>query len=163
FDRQIGHLSAPSFKLQLNGSSLAYRYEGRDIAVRTSSDYLLVAFVKSDAVREARAYLTAYYFDRKGRLIAGTERRSRLVGGSGKSTDWEPLTIGLPGNVPSSRYIGITVWLTQASVWDTQQRPKRAIELTDVDARMWIDDLTVYRLPRVTLRSASPGNVFTEK
>jgi hypothetical protein len=168
FDREVGHLSAPSFRLKLDGGSLAYHYpdpdirEGRDIAVRTNSDYLLVAYLKTQGLTEARAYVTAYYLDRKGFRIPGTERRSRLIGGAGGATDWEPVTVALPGGVAGSRYIGISLWLTQSTVWNKGARPKRHIERVDIDATAWFDDMTVYRLPRVTLQTSKPGNAFDE-
>jgi len=168
FDRDVGHLSTPSFRLKLDGSSLAYHYpdpgnrEGRDIAVRTNSDYLIGAYVKTDDLSEARAYLTAYYLDRKGCRIAGTERRSGLIGGTNQPTEWEAVTVALPGGIAGSRYIGLSLWLTQSTVWNQNPRPKRHIERVDINATAWFDDITVYRLPRVSLRAAQAGNVFTE-
>ena len=162
FDASVGHGAAPSFRLDLDGGSLGYHYEGRDISVRTNSDYLIVAWVKTRSLEIARAYFTAYYLDRKGNRISGTERRSKLVGGGGGETDFAPLSVGLAGNVAEARYVGISLWLTQSGVWHTGPRPMRAIEREDVTATAWFDDVTVYRLPRVTLHSAQPGHVFAE-
>jgi len=162
FDTREGHDGAPSFRLDLNGGSIGFHYVGRDISVRTNSDYLVVAWCKTSPLRWARAYVTARYLDRKGRVIEGTQRCSEFAGGTGAPQGWVPLMIGLPGNVPDSRYIGISVWLTQATIWNTGPRPMRAVEYQEVKASAWFDDITVYRLPRVNLRSSRPGNVFTE-
>ncbi len=160
FDREEGRASAPAFRLDLDGGSVGYHYEGRDIAVRTSSDYLVVAWIRTEGLETARAYVTACFLDRKGIRIEGTERRSTVVGGSGK-TDWTPVTIALPGSIANSRYIGVSLWLTQSYVWDESTRPPRHVEREDVKGTAWFDDITAYRLPRVTLRTASAGNVFT--
>ena len=93
-----------------------------------------MAWCKTTPLTTARAYITARYLDRKGVAIEGTERRSELDGGPGSPRRWVPLTIGLPGNVPDSRYIGVSVWVTQAAVWDTSPRPMRAVEFQDIKA-----------------------------
>lgn len=162
FDPAVGHDAPPSFRLDLNGGSLGFQYAGRDISVRTNSDYLVVAWCKVSGLKSARAYISACYLDRKGRFIEGTEQRSELVGGPGTREEWVPLTVGLPGNVPDSRYVGVSVWLTQAAVWDTGPRPMRSVEFQDVKCSAWFDDIAVYRLPRVSLRSSHPGNTFDE-
>lgn len=162
FDPRVGHDAPPSYRLDLDGGSIGFHYVGRDISVRTNSDYLVVAWCKTTPLTSARAYVTARYLDRKGNPIPGTERRSELAGGAGAAREWVPLTIGLPGNVPDSRYIGVSVWITQASVWDTGSRPMRSVEYQEVKATAWFDDIAVYRLPQVSLKSAHPGNVFEE-
>ena len=161
-DWEAGHRGKPSFRLDLDGGSLAYEYEGQDISVRTNSDYLVAAWVRVRSLETARAYFTACYQDRKGKRIAMTERRSELVGGADASQEWVPLSVGLPGNVSGARYVGVSLWLTQSRVWDTGPRPLRHIEREDVEATAWFDDVTVYRLPRVTLRSSRPGHVFAD-
>jgi len=160
FDEQVGHDASPSFRFDLDGGSLAYHYEGRDVAIRANSDYLIVLWIKTDALDAARAYFTAYLLDRKGKMIPGTERSSRLVGGTNAPADWEPITVSLAGNVPGARYIGLSLWLTQERIWNTQPKPMRHIEREDVKATAWFDDLTIYRLPLVTLNTSNPGNVF---
>lgn len=162
FDWTQGHGSPPSFRLNLDGGSIAYQYEGNDIAVRPNSDYLVVAWVKTAGVRHARAYLTAYFLDRKGNRIPGTEQTTELVGGSGATSDWQAIQVGLVGSERDARYMGLTLWLSQGRVWDKRPPAPRAIESEDVRVTAWFDDVTVYRLPRIALDSASPGNVFPE-
>lgn len=168
FDRAIGAVSGPpSFVLRLNGGSLAYHYaqpvdnKGLDIAVRPGSDYLVVAYVRTDSLANARTWMSAYLLDRQGNVIPGTEHRSPLIGGNGRLTDWQPITIALRGDDPEARYMGLSVWLAQSQVWDERPRPLHAIETQDIDAVAWYDDITVYRLPRVALRCPRPGHVFT--
>ena len=160
FDRDIGRTAVPSFRLDLDGASLAYHYEGRDIAVRPGSDYLVVAWCRSASLGRARAFVTAHYMDRKGVPVPDTERSSSKVGGSRESSDWIPLTVALPGNVATARYINIALWLTQSRVWDDRPRLPRHIEREDVRATVWFDDVTVYRLPRVELCTSRASNVF---
>ncbi len=158
FDEQIGRAGQPSFRMEINGGSVAYRYEGNDIAVRTNSDYLVVAWARAGDLGSARAYVTACFLDRKGLPIAGTDRRSELVSGTGDK--WTPLRISMSGNVPGARYIGLTLWLSQQPIWDHSPKPPRFIDHEQIRGGAWFDDVTVYRLPRVLLRSSRPSNVF---
>ncbi len=162
FDAQVGRSAVPSFRLDLDGGSIAYRYEGRDISVRSDSDYLVVAWVRTQGLDSARAYLTAVYLDRRGDEIPGTVQRSRLVGGTPGADAWQPISVGLPGGVAHARYIGTTLWLTQAKEHDRSARPVTRIEFEDVRGSAWFDDLTVFRLPRVQLRPAVEGNLFVD-
>ncbi len=160
FDRETGQGSPPSFRLDLDGGSIGYHYEGRDIAVRLHSDYLIVAWVKTAGLDSARAYVTAAFLDREGQVIAGTEHASALAGGSNTDTDWEPLTIRVRCELPEARYLGLSLWLAQQKVWDGGSRSVRAIEREDIKATVWFDDLAVYRMPRVAMRTARPGQIF---
>ncbi len=159
FDESLGRSAPPSFRLDLDGGSVAYQYEGRDIGVRSNSDYLVVAWVRTQGLETARAYITACFLDRKGQKLAGTELRSSLAGGSADD-DWQALAIGLHDPPENARYIGITLWLTQQEIWDSRPFPPHFIHREDIQATAWFDDVTVFRLPRVSLTTANPGNVF---
>ncbi|MCL2330656.1 MAG: hypothetical protein FWC56_05080, partial [Phycisphaerae bacterium] len=159
-DTQVGHAAPPSFRFDLNGGSIAYQYEGNDIAVRPNSDYLVSGWVKTSNLKQARAYMTAFFMDRKGILIDNTELTSELVGSDEFNTDWHPIQIQMTGDVPMARYLGIVLWVAQPSVWDKRPRNLRDIPREDIQGTAWFDDLSVFRLPRVALRSSSPGNIF---
>jgi hypothetical protein len=167
FDEQVGHGSEPSFRLDLDGGSLAYHYEGhkvgRGIPIRSASDYMVSTWIRVKGLEQARAYITAYYINRKGERIAETERRSRLIGGGDGLREFQPVAVPLPGEVKNARYIGITLWLTQAEVWERDSAALRGVEHEDVQATAWFDDIAVYRLPRVSLTADAPGNVFNAR
>ncbi|MGB4256136.1 MAG: hypothetical protein WBL15_00370 [Phycisphaerae bacterium] len=162
FDTDVYHSAAPSFRLDLNGGSVAYDYLGGDIAVHPRCDYLITAWIRTAGLETARAYVTACYLDRKKNPIAGTEVRSTPLGGASQKEDsaWRPVSIGLAGNVPEARYIGLAIWLCQERVWNTAPRPPHAIDFEDVAGSAWFDDITVYRLPRVELTTSDDGPAF---
>jgi len=160
FDPDEGHGAAPSFRLDLDGGSLAYRYEGRDISVRPNSDYMIVTWVKSSGLETARAYLTASFLDRKGVRIPGTEQRSALVGGVVSDSDWQSLSLRMRCDDPTARYVGLSVWLVQKKFWHQGPQRLREIEHEDIKATAWFDDISVYRMPRVSLRTVRPGSIF---
>ena len=160
FDPDVGHDAAPSFRLDLDGGSIAYHYEGRDIAVRSNSDYMIVAWVRTKGLETARAYLSACFLDRKGVRMVGTEQRSRLAGGPGVKPDWQALTLRMRCDLPSARYLGLSVWLVQEKIWSPGPPRLRAIEHEDIEAAAWFDDIAVYRMPRVSLSTNCPGSIF---
>jgi len=160
FDTELGHTAPPSFRLDLNGGSLAYRYEGRDIAVRPHSDYLVVAWVRTEELQTARAFITTTLLDREGEPLPDTEHRSALVGGTGDLEQWVPLTLRFRCDHPDARYMGLTLWLAQRSVWRPGEPAPHAVERQDIRGTAWFDDIVVYRMPRAALRTSRPGGVF---
>ncbi|HOW70686.1 MAG TPA: hypothetical protein PKY77_08800 [Phycisphaerae bacterium] len=160
FDLQDGHDKPPCYRLDLNGGSLAYHYQGRDIAVRPNCDYLVMVWVKTSRLSTARAFISAEFLDRKNMPIQGTDQRSELVGGESEGVDWRALTLRMRCDLPEVRYLGVSLWLAQKRVWDSGPTPLRAIEREDIRASAWFDDLTVYRMPRVSLTTSHPGGVF---
>ncbi|MFQ6048276.1 MAG: hypothetical protein ACE5K7_02805, partial [Phycisphaerae bacterium] len=105
FDMQVGHEAAPSFMLALQGRSLAYYYQWRDIPAKPGSDYLIVGWVKPDRLDYARAYISAYFLDRQGRKLPHSERFSQMVGGPGQPATWQKLVVDLPGQFDRARDI----------------------------------------------------------
>ncbi|HSW43995.1 MAG TPA: hypothetical protein VLM89_00295, partial [Phycisphaerae bacterium] len=161
FDRKVGHLMPPSLRFDLDGGSLGFRYVGRDIAVRPNSDYLVGVWVKTEGVHKSRAYLTASFLDRRGNLIPGTERRSELIGGEGKATDWKPVALPMRCDNDDVRNLSLGLWFTQDRIWNDGPKRIRSIDREDVKVTAWFDDLVVYRMPRVSLGTAQAGNVFS--
>src|SRR5437588_4841363 len=143
FDRNLGHAAAPSLRLSLMGGNVGTVYEGRDIPVHPRSDYRVVAWVRPDRLKYARAYFTACYLDRAMQKIESSERRSVPIGGDGNS-DWHEIVIDLPGGTDDARWIGLGCWVLQPEQPPEQPRP---IRLEDMSGGAWFDDVTVLRLP----------------
>lgn len=161
FDPNVGHLSGPAFHLGLNGGNIAYVYRGDDIPVYTSSDYLVHMWVRPDRLVHARAYATAFYCDRDGKQLPGTEQRSRLVGGVSDGADWQELSVVLPGGYAEARQLGVGLWVVQSPMWSGVAPKENEVLQEDFKGGAWFDDINVIRLPRVFLDTGQPGNVFS--
>lgn len=161
FDESAGCESAPSFRLDALGTNVAFTYHGRDIPVKPGSDYEIHVRVRTSGMNHARAYVSAFYADRYGRMLADSETFSGLVGGDDGDHDWQQVSITLVGEYPSARIIGLTLWVTQDSVWSRGPVSPRRIEHVDVDAVAWFDDVVVHRLPRTAIRTADGTPLFT--
>lgn len=160
FDADIGHLAPPSFYLFLNGRNVRFRYEGKSTPVTPGSDYLVKGWIKPDRLESARATLSAYYIDRRGQPIEGSQRFSQNIGGVIGDDEWHQVQIHLPGGPPTASAIGITAWVTQAETWDRSRRVPFHIERRDIYAGAWFDDIDVYSRPVIQITTRAPGQIF---
>src|SRR5215217_7345756 len=72
-----------SFRFDLNGGSLVYRYDAGRIKVQTGSHYRVECQVQTTPLPRARARMTAYLVDADGGQVAGSVRHSDLYGAHG--------------------------------------------------------------------------------
>lgn len=160
FDTDVGHVAPPSFYLGLDGGSLAYTYHAENIPVHVLSDYLISAWARPDRLVHARAAVSAFYTDNRGRKLPGTERFGRLVGGQSNPEGWQQIAIELPGGHAKARQIGITLWAAQPTRPTDSGPDRHVIHREDLSAGVWFDDIQVIRLPRASLTTNQAGNVF---
>jgi len=160
FDTTVGHLAPPSFRLESRGRNVAYEYGGPDLTVRASGNYRVSAFLRPDRLKNARTCLSAFFRDRSGNPILETLVRTAYFSSSDSSNEWIPVQLLLPGAPTEAATIGMAVWVLQESTWDTSTEVAREIKRVDVHGGVWIDDISVITLPRVTLETSTAGNVL---
>jgi hypothetical protein len=171
-----------SFKLETSGGSVAYRFapppEHR-ITVYPDADYYVVAFVRTSALKHARADIAAWFADDAGNLLPGTETHSlpyAPVTGADKDDAWRVLYLYLPGRDPSAPDApppGPRSLVLQLGLMQPQQlggggadhgSPLGRFEIyqQDIEGAAWFDDITVFQLPRVSVSvpRAAAGNIF---
>ncbi len=162
FDVQVGHSAPPSFHLKSDGRNVAYQYGGPETRVRPSGSYRVEGFIRSDGLRYARACLCAFFVDRYGSPLLDTLVRTAFIDGPGAAgeEEWVAVELFLTSAPVDAHTIGLIAWVLQESTWDTSTPARRKIVRSDVHGGAWFDDITVYRLPRVELSTAAPGNVI---
>jgi hypothetical protein len=162
FDGSIGHDAPPSFRFDLNGGSIGFVYRARTIEVLPASDYVVFAWIRTETVKRARAFLRAGFLDRRGNPFPQTEQTSARVGGPADNGQWRRVSVHLTGSVRNARFIHLSLWLTQPGALERKRRgtPEDADALQDIHGTAWFDDVRVYRLPRVALVAPIPGHVF---
>jgi len=158
FDRAVGHEAPPSFYLDSAGRSVAYHYTGDEARIRPG-EYLITGYVRPNALRHARASISAYYLDWEGRFIPGTQRFSALIGSADAADTWHHVEVPLPSAPTSAHFIGITCWVVQDEVWTASIDEHRHVPLRDVHGGAWFDDIVIKGRPRALLSTAHPGNV----
>lgn len=160
-DTQYKRSGQYSFKFIPNGSNVGFEYAHRQIPAKLDSDFQISGYVHFENARYCRAQITCGFTDRTGRLIPESEYKSKPFGPDDCGPDgWAKLHVLLPGNFPAARYLTLGLWVLQEEQLGQNDRTEQEIFRRDVNASVWFDDITIYQLPRVLLRTNKPGNVF---
>jgi len=161
FDEALGHAAPPSFRFNLRGGNIAYEYAYNDLTVFPDSDYLIEAYVRAEGLQYARAFLAAYLVDGFGRRIAGSERVSTLISSAPDEQDpWQRVELTVSGDYPDARLLRLQLWVLQRYVWhDPGAQAVDPILRQDVQAEVWFDDITIFRMPRVQFRLSNAGGI----
>jgi len=160
FDEQIAASGTTSVKLPTRGGSTSLRLAAGAILVFPDAQYRVTANVRTAGLRAARAVLRATMLDEAKVPITSTE-----VFSDPTITDnaWTPISIDLPGGIPSARFLQLELLLLQ---------PDQLVKLTtgaprttnssaqDIDGAAYFDDVAVLQLPRVSITTEAPGNIF---
>lgn len=149
-----------SFRFDLNGGSLLYRYPAERIRVRPGSHYLVEGMCQTTPMPVARARLTAYFTDLDGRPLDGTTRHSELYAAKSDRDPWKRLGIEMAATHPESAYLALELGLLQPAQYAEKSLGERTLHDQDIRGTAWFDDLSVAQVPRVTMSTGRPGNVF---
>lgn len=76
----------------------------------------------------------------------------------GRDNQWQPFQVRLKGTSPEAAKLQVTLSLVQPEVW--QDPCQLHVYSQDITGSVFWDDLRIYRLPRVRIRTDLPGNVF---
>ncbi|RMF74815.1 MAG: hypothetical protein D6744_14135, partial [Planctomycetota bacterium] len=160
FDEAVGRDAPPSFRLAVRTGNVAFEYDHYDLTVIPSADYFIEGYVRTAGLAHSRAFMAAYFVDRYGERIAGSERISRLVGGD-EDSGWVRVWFSLQGEFPNAYALRIQCWILHRFVWSSDPSPPTIdpIIRQDVDGVAWFDDISVYRLPRARLQFSNPAAV----
>ena len=167
----VGRSSNYSFRFDLNGGSLIYRFDPPPptaetaglpgpIAVKTGARYRIEAFVKTTALENARARLTAYFVDRDMRVLEKSVMHSEAYRGKGLSDQWKALGADLRASDKKAAFLILELGLLQPAQYAPSSLGARTLFNQDVTGSAWFTDLTVSQVPEVALRSDVPGNIF---
>jgi hypothetical protein len=160
-DNAVSRSGQYSFKLISDGGSVGFEYHSRRIPVKPGSDFQVTGYVQLRDVHTSRVQISCSLTDRRGKEISGSRNTSGLIGPMEASVDgWTRVEVYVPGNFPEVRFLTIGLWLLQEEHWRNDMLISSAIFRRDVKAVAWFDDITIYQIPRVILRTNKPGNVF---
>jgi hypothetical protein len=149
-----------SFRFDLNGGSLLYRYPAGRIRVRPGSHYRVEGMCRTTPMPVARARLTAYLSDLDGNALDGTTRHSELYAATSEADPWQPLGFELAADHPEAAYLVLELGLLQPAQYAPKSLGERTLHDQDIRGTAWFDDLSVAQVPRVTMSTDRPGNVF---
>jgi hypothetical protein len=149
-----------SFRLDLNGGSLVYRYDARQVPVLPQSHYRVETYVQTTVLLHARARLTAYFVDADRRPIISSIRRSELYAAANPQENWKHLLVELStGRLPATNLV-VELELLQPELYDQRALGQRSILPQDIRGSAWFDDVAISQVPKVKLSTNRPGNIF---
>lgn len=160
FDETIGRTAPPSFRLQSNGRNAVFQYDGPEIPVRPDSEYRIEGFVRTRGIGAARVCVSAHFLDAQRRPLPATSQRTPYFGQPSQA-EWAVFELQIPAAPAGAEFLGLAAWILQDATWNPEPVGPR-ISLVDVKAEAWLDDISVYRLPRVEIGTRSAGNILDQ-
>lgn len=149
-----------SFRFDLNGGSLIYRYGSGLIPVQRGAHYRVEAFCQTTPLPHARARLTAYLVDVDGHALPASVRHSRLYAGSQDEVEWTKLGVEVSAEAAEAASLVIELEALQPELYSTARGTQRPLFAQDIRGSVWWDDVSVSQVPEVSLRTGRPGNAF---
>ncbi|MGA2439994.1 MAG: NEW3 domain-containing protein [Tepidisphaeraceae bacterium] len=154
------HSGRWSFRFDLNGGSLIYRYDPRQVPIRQGAHYRVDCFVQTTELPHARARITAYFTDAEGNAIDNSTSHSELYAAKVEGEGWHELSLEVSASNRSAAFLAVQLELIQPSAYARSNLGARTLFDEDIYGSAWFDDLTISQVPEVTLSSNHPGNVF---
>jgi hypothetical protein len=176
FDTTVFRSATTSFRLDIDGGSVAYRFTpppatfgkgpGR-IAVTPDGDYVILAFVKTTPLAHARADLTAWFADASGKPLPDTEVHAIpwAANGTQDAGAWHVMHVFVHG--PAATPGGGKSLVLQLGLLQPQQLAEAGLNTggkksdglpaqfqlyqQDIHGTAWFDDITVFQLPRLSI------------
>src|SRR3954453_3991487 len=140
-----------SFRFDLNGGSLVYRFDAGKIRVKQGAHYRVEGFVQTSKLANARARMTAYLVDSDGVPIKGTTHHSDLYAAKRDDEDWQRLWVELSADDPRAASLIVELSLLQPSLYASNTLGGRTLFTQDIRGSAWFDDITVSQVPRVMI------------
>jgi hypothetical protein len=149
-----------AFRLDLNGGSLVYRYDAGRIRVAAGAHYRVEGFVRTTALAHAKARLSAYLVNIDGWPLPASRRHSELYSSRVGDDQWKPLAVELSADHADAASLVFELELLQPHLYAPTSLGKRTLFMQDIRGSAWFDDVTVSQVPRVTISTDRPGNIF---
>jgi hypothetical protein len=156
FDQRQRTSGQSSFHLGVRGGDVGAFLGVGAVAAVPGSDYLITANVRLDDLRHARATVTAYLIDDRGRRIDDSRTRVEAEPVNGR---WQRVELRLIGEGREAAWIGMELTVRQPRR-PQGQAGEQEIVLRDVRGGAWFDDITLWQVPRVAVGTQSPVNVI---
>jgi len=146
-----------SFCFEPNGGSMAARIPTGVCPVLPGADYDVSVRVRSSTLIHGRARLRAWLHDDNGRVITDSIVDSELVTAE---HEWRTVRIVVPGQHLPSADLVVELQVLQPGEYDPAVQQDDVPAYSDINARVWFDDLVIRNRPRVMLSTGQSGNVF---
>lgn len=147
-----------SFHLGLDGGNAGAYLEVGTLPAIPGSDYLITANVRTRNLDRARAQIRVYFIDDQGRRVPGSTQTTTPLR---TQDEWTTVAVKLGGGSTEAAWIGMELTVHQPGPAPDHPLNEQQIVLQDVTGQAWFDDISVWQVPHVELRTASATNIVT--
>jgi hypothetical protein len=143
-----------SFGMVLDGGNCAYEFNPKRIQVEPAYDYCLEGWIRTENLKASRARLGVWFTDQQGRKVEGSQVYTRDLAGT---VDWTRVQVHISP-------------LADAAGRALDQRPRYIVlsmeavgrEAQDIGAKVWFDDLRLFRIPRLAMTLAGGRMLYLQ-
>lgn len=157
FDNDHAYSGSTSVRLPVRRGSVSLRLRPGVLPIFPDADYRLSCKVRAEGLEHARFRLLARFLDTKGNAIDGSELISNpVLPGLG----WEIVELIVPGGqYPGAAFLQIDTEVVQPELFDHPMLGKHQVWEEDYSGAVWVDDVLVEQLPRLSLQTQSATNI----
>ncbi len=151
-----------SFRIDPNGGSAGVVLEPGVLAAMPGADYLVTARLRTEKMNHARAVMSGAFLDSQLQPVADSQTATPRLVSNGK---WTTVWFRLSGRHADAAWIVLRMEVLQPVAMSSSTRnrlDKHQLHYTDINASAWFDDVTVYQLPRIEIKTDSPINMTVE-
>lgn len=159
FDRSIARSGRTSFRMDLNGGSIGFRYPANRIFAIEGAIYRVETHVRTTSLRNARARLTAYFCDIDGRPMPSTIHTADLDPNLGGDEQFHPLRLELTAASEAASLV-VEIAVLQPALRSDDALGGRELTVEDIEGSAWFDDVKITQVPEVLLSTDRNTNVF---
>ncbi len=151
--------------LALDSGQVGVFNEVGTLGANPGSDYRIETVVRTEGLHTAFARVTAFFVDDQGRMIESTQVQSSPLRTDGRWQHvrldlWSPAELqALPGR---PAWIGLKLELLQSHADRKSVLGVHQVVPTEVRGAAYFDDVSIWVLPQVTVRTASSVNVISD-
>jgi hypothetical protein len=156
YDDTFASSGSFSMKLPVRGGSTRLRLSGGVLPALPDADYAVSVSVRTQGLVYARARVVVRFLDETLTPVPDAYVASELLRAE---TGWKHINLELPGRERNAAWIQIDLEVLQPAVMPGATPDKTRILRQDFDGAAWFDDVQIRQLPRIMLRTNSPGNV----
>ncbi len=142
-----------SLRLDVDGGHSGVFLEMGVLSAVPGADYAVSASVRTAGLVRSGVRLKAYFVDSAGLRI----EESVSVSGDPVRTlgEWQSLEVRLPGNHAKAAWVMVEAEVVQPQAHADHPLGPSQVVLRDLGGNAWIDDIAIWRLPRVEVSTQS--------
>lgn len=159
FDSKVAASGAASFRFDLNGGSVIYRYPAGQIPVMAHAMYRVSVLCRTTPLVAARAQVTAYLCDIDGHVLTDTIVSSDAFTSEAGDDTFHTLTLDIAADDPHAASLVLELSLLQPSMQADNGLGDKKLLVEDIHGSAWFDELRIAQVPTVSLTTERPTNV----